>query len=145
MSGRARVYVAIAAARHLALGLCCLLIPEYFTSPSYAPIKGALFIPTDLAMVAWGWTILALGVLCVIPALTGNVRVARMGLLFSVFMTALWFGGFLWAACVGLSAGPLGIILLGAITAKDTVQLADPMRTPFEDWGRGVAHKIKRR
>lgn len=140
MTGRARGYLAIVAARHLILGSICVVHPEHFTSGSYEGIKDALpFVSGDGAMVSWGLIFIIVGILNVIPVLTGRETYARAGLLVNVVVTGFWVGGFIAAQIAGTSAGPSGLIIWASVLAKDSTMLRDPMRNPFEPIVRQMA------
>lgn len=133
MTARARGYLAIVASRHLVLGALCASRPEHFTSGSYDGIKDSLPLVTgDGAMVTWGFIFIVVGILNVIPVVTGRETYARAGLLVNVVVTGFWVGGFISAQITGSSAGPSGLIIWASVVAKDLTMLRDPLRNPFE-------------
>lgn len=133
MTGRARGYLAIAAGRHLVLGTLCAVKPEHFTSGSYDGIKDALpFVTGDGALVVWGVIFIVVGILNVVPVVTGREVYARAGLLLGIVVTGFWIGGFIAAQITGSAAGPSGLVVWSALVLKDLTMLRDPLRNPFE-------------
>lgn len=138
LTPRARVYMAVAGLRNLALGVVCILMPEYFTSGSYAGIKGALPFTADTSLIVWGAAFLVAGVIATSAAVFGHETHARIGLMTSVVISGSWVGGFAFAQITGAAAGPTGLIVWAAFTAKDLTMLRDPLRNPFEPLVREV-------
>lgn len=135
MTPRARAYMSIVAARHVLVGLACIVLPDHFTSTSYDVLKGFLgtLLSPDQTLVAWGCAFVAVGSLAAYAAVTGREEPARSALRASVTTTALWAGGFLAVIFTGASAGWSGVIVWTALAAKDLTMLRDPLRNPFED------------
>ena len=138
MTTRARAYMAIAAARHVLVGLACIIVPSHFTSPSYSVIKSFLggVLDGEAMLVVWGALFVAVGLVAAYAAASGREDPARLALRGSVTTTALWAGGFLASILTGSSAGWSGVIVWAALAAKDLTMLRDPLRNPFEDLGR---------
>ncbi|WP_169165088.1 hypothetical protein [Cellulomonas taurus] len=134
MTPRARVYMAICAARHGLLGLACLVRPQDFTSGSFSGVRNFLHwaIPGDPMLRIWGVAFGVVAALAVAAVLTGRPEVARNGLLGSVIVSFCWVGGFIASIWTGQSAGWSGVIVWAAITLKDLTMLQDPLRNPFE-------------
>ena len=134
MTPRARVYMAICAARHVLVALACLVLTQTFTSGSYAGVKGFLhwFVPADSMLRTWGLVFAVVGSLAVLGAVTGRVELARNALLASVIVTFCWVGGFIASIASGESAGATGVIAWAALAGKDLTMLQDPLRNPFE-------------
>ena len=134
MTHRARAYLGIAAARHVLLGLLCILDPATFTSPSYEGILSALPIfHVITAIEVWGVVFIVTGSVCAAAAGTARAGVARLGLTMSAVVSAMWVGGFLASALSGALAGWSGPVVWAALVAKDLTMLRDPLRNPFED------------
>lgn len=134
MTPRARIYMAICAARHVLLGAACLIDPGGFTSGSFAGVKDVLrwWVGPDEMLRIWGAAFVAVGAICSVAAIAGRVELARIGLLTSVVISAMWVGGFVASIWSGQSAGWSGVIVWGAVTGKDLTMLQDPLRNPFE-------------
>jgi hypothetical protein len=134
MTGRAQSYLLVAGMRHLLIGVCCILVPRWFTSPSYDQIKalapGGLF--------AWGVVGTLVGLGCIAAAAFKHVGLARGGLLASAVVTSLWAGGLFAAMLEGNLTGPTGPVIWTALTLKDLVVCRQPMRSPFEPLVREV-------
>lgn len=134
----ARVYLTIAAARQIGLGLYCLLRPDLFISGSFQTIEGIM--PFRL----WGAVFLITGAALVYAAWSRSEGWARAGLLLSVGTTALWAGGFFAAFVLDAGGGPSGWIAWGSLALKDIVMCASPLRLPFEPIKRRVLATIGR-
>ena len=133
MTRRARAYLLVAAARHLIVGGYCVFKPESFAPAAYRGITDALMgLPTETAIIVWGWLFLVTGTMCLFAAIRGTEAPARVGLLMSVVTTACWGGGFLAAILTGVSTGPTGAVVWLAIALKDSTMLRQPLRNPFE-------------
>lgn len=133
MTKRAKVYLLIATARHLAVGLACVLAPSSFKSGSYQGIIDALAgIPFLTSIELWGWAFLGTSLACFIGAVIGRETPARVGLVFSVVTTACWAVGFAASMFMGSSAGSTGFFIWAAVAAKDATMLRQPLRNPFE-------------
>ena len=146
MSRRAKVYLMVAAARHLIIGFICVLDPGSFTSGSYRGVIDALSgIPIGPAIVLWGYLFLVTGLACLTAAIVGKETPARVGLLFSVVTTACWAGGFFAAILGGSSAGATGAIIWAAVALKDATMLRQPLRNPFEPLIQKVTADLTRR
>lgn len=126
MTGRARMYLAIAAVRHLLIAASTWLFTPYFTSPSFGQIR------TIMPLQWWGILFAGAGLTCGIGALIGRETLARVGLILSASSSALWAGGFLAAALTGHTAAPTGVIIWWAVAFKDLVVCRQPLRSPFE-------------
>lgn len=133
MTGRAQLYLLIAGIRHFAIGLCCLLGPQWFTSSSFDQLKA---LPGGL--VGLGVAGVVVGVACALAAALRSVGLARSGLLASAVTTSLWAGGLFAALAQGNLTGPTGPIIWTAVTLKDLVICRQPLRSPFEPLVRDV-------
>lgn len=144
MTPRARAYMAIAAVRHILLGIACILVPQGFRSETYDGIKDLIPLPPDTAIAGWGGLFLATGIFCAVSAWLGREGEARWALLGSVLTSALWAGGFIvfvattWVD-TGVLVNPSGPIVWAAITLKDITMLRSPLRNPFEELVRRAA------
>lgn len=127
MTARARFLVVIVAARNLALGASLLLLPERFTSNSYAVIS-------SLPWAVWGVGMLVVGVVCVAAAITMDELTARVGVGLSATVSLVWAVGFALATLPGdhPPASPAGVIVWASLTAKDFLIVSYPMASPFE-------------
>lgn len=126
MTWRARGYLAIAAGRHLAVGTYVVLEPGDFTADAYQVIR-------DIApMRAWGVLFLLGGLHLAYSAFAGRENHARTGLTISAGASAAWAAGFFMGYFVGGIVTLLGGIIFTALTLKDLVVCAQPMRSPFE-------------
>lgn len=126
MTWRARGYLGISAARHFAVGAYVLALPGDFTADAYQVIREIL------PMRAWGVLFLLGGLHMAYAALAGREPHARTGLTFSAVASACWAAGFLMGYYVGGVVTLLGFIVFAALTGKDLVVCAQPMRSPFE-------------
>ncbi|WP_193613171.1 hypothetical protein [Nocardioides lijunqiniae] len=126
MTKRARGYLTVTALRHVAVGIVCLALPNDFKGDSYQIIIEVL--PIGL----WGLLFLAGGAHLGYAAVKGDERQARIGLSLSAVSTSLWAAGFFMAYFVGGIVTLIGGILWTALTLKDLVVCAQPMRSPFE-------------
>lgn len=146
MSRRARFYLLVAAGRHIAIGLLCVLDAGSFTSGSYQGIIDALAgIPLGPAIVLWGYLFLVTGAACLLAAVVGRETLARAGLLFSVVTTACWAGGFFASIIGGTAAGYTGAVIWTAVFLKDATMLRQPLRNPFEPLIQKVTADLTRR
>lgn len=132
MTGRARVYLVIAALRHMLIGLCCVLVPETFQSSSFDPLRAIL------PLRVWGFAFLAAAFVCTVAAIRRSEHLARLGLIMSGTTSAVWATGFLLAWVSGDLSSPTGPIIWWAVTLKDFVVCSQPMRSPFEPLVRAV-------
>lgn len=126
MTWRARGYLGIAGARHFAVGAYVLTRPEDFSADAYQVIREIL------PMRAWGVLFLIGGLHIAYAALAARESHARTGLTFSAVASGCWAAGFLMGYYVGGVVTLLGFIVFTALTGKDLVVCAQPMRSPFE-------------
>lgn len=126
MTWRARGYLGIAAARHLAAGIYIVTVPGDFTADAYQVIREIL------PMRVWGLLFLAGGIHMAYAALAGREPHARTGLTMSAVASGSWAAGFFMSYFVGGIVTLLGGIIFTALTLKDLVVCAQPMRSPFE-------------
>lgn len=131
MKWRARAYLLVGAARHVALAASAVWLSQ------------ALDDDTDLVVVRilplsiWG-VVLAFGALhLAYAALVGSGDHARTALVVSAGMTTAWAVGSGFSAINATStawSGALFVIsiLLMALALKDLIQCADPLRAPFD-------------
>lgn len=133
MSKRAKAYLLVAAARHISIGLICILMPTSFHSPSYRGVIDALSgVPLATSIELWGVLFVVTGLACLFAAIVGRETPARVGLLFSVVTTACWAGGFVASIFLGSGIGHTGAIIWLAVALKDATMLRQPLRNPFE-------------
>lgn len=126
MTPRARLYLTIAAVRHLLVALPCLLAPQLFVSASFRQIADVL------PMQAWGVVFLGVSLACATAAVSRSEVMARVGLILSAASTAVWAGGLTAALFTTTITGPTGPVIWWAVTFKDLVVCRQPMRSPFE-------------
>jgi hypothetical protein len=86
MSPRARAYIAFGGFRHTATGLTMLALPWLYSSAVFLPIFN-VFGGTSIAV--WGWTMVAIGVVCYAGAILGNPTVSRYGIAASAAITSI--------------------------------------------------------
>lgn len=127
MSWRARAFLSIMAARHLAVGLLCIFSAELFTSPSFETLRKVLPLPV------WGALLVVTGLQAVGAAATGGELWARLVLVGSAALTAAWCAAFIASAITGDLDAPSLPITWASLTLKDLVVSAMPLRTPLED------------
>ena len=135
MTPRARWYLAIAAARHLAIAGFAILAPLSFTSTSFYPIISAA------PLWLWGLAFLGAGVSCAAGASMKSARVARLGLMWSATSTLMVAVGLLISYFTGDLSSPTGPIVWMAVALKDFTVCADPLRSPFEDWAERIVEQ----
>lgn len=138
MTPRARLYLSVAALRHILIGLACLCMPDAFVSHSFDQIVAVL------PMEGWGIVFLGAGATCTAAALTRSETLARVGLILSAASTAVWAGGFVAAYLAGTAAAPTGPIIYWAVTFKDLVVCRQPLRSPFEPLIRALIDERRR-
>lgn len=127
MSWRARAFLTIMAARHLAVGILCIYTADLFTSPSFETLRRVL--PLEV----WGALLVVTGLQAVGAAATGGELWARLVLIGSAALTAAWCAAFVAVAVTGDLDAPSLPITWAALTLKDLVVSAMPLRTPLED------------
>lgn len=134
MTTRARFYLTIAAARHLAVGLLCLLLPhDFYLVSSYDQLAKVLApAPFTKGIEAWGLLFVFAAAVLLWAVIRQDEKSARTALIISVVLTMMWAGGFVAALVQGQLQGPLGPIPWLALAAKDLVVCAQPLRAPFE-------------
>ena len=124
---RARCFMLTLAFRHLVVGGICISIPHEFTATSYDVIQKIA------PLWAWGLLMILVGTAGVGAAWVGRETPARTVLVMSAGITAGWMAGFVGAGLIGqLDAPPLPVVW-AALTAKDLIASAIPLRTPLED------------
>lgn len=133
MTWRARGYLGIAGARHLSVGAYVLLRPEDFTADAYQVITEML------NMSIWGVLFLIGGIHLAYSAVRGAENHARLALVFSAVSSSFWAAGFFMGFFVGGVVTLIGAIIFTALTLKDLVVCAQPMRSPFERFVREYA------
>lgn len=140
MTWRARAYLAIAVSAYcILLGLACLLTPERFGSPSFAVLQTK--VPCGIE--GWGYLHLAVGALGVYASLRGREGPARCALVAAAMLLAPWVQG-LYIAWITLPAvPPTGVIAYGVLMATHLIQVADPLRSPFDDLLKAVRNEQK--
>ena len=143
MSPRARIYLGVLSARHVAMGLLAVLVPGNFISPAYAGVRDVPFLPTIAThhmLDIWGTAFLIIGSISIFAAFSQDSKPARWALLSSVVITALWVALIFVSVIGGSPIGYAGVILWSALAAKDITMLKNPLRNPFEDTA-DVAHQ----
>lgn len=138
MTWRARGYLAITAGRHIAIGAVCILLPQDFDGDSYQ------IILEILPIWAWGLLFFVGGAHLAFSAVRGHENHARIGLSLSAITTSTWAAGFFMAYLTGGVVTLIGGILWTALTGKDLVVCAQPMRSPFEKLAREYAAPPRR-
>lgn len=128
MTPRARGYLAIAAARHLIVGVFAVFAADTFQSPSFYPIIAAAPLPL------WGIMFVIVAAACGVGAWRKSARIARLGLMGSAATTLMVGVGLCMAYFSGDLASPTGPVIWLAVAFKDFTVCADPLRSPFEDW-----------
>lgn len=130
MSGRARVYLGAACARHLVVGLFCIFAYDQFVAAAFLPIIN--FIP----LTAWGAIMVATALALATGGWLRQRTVARIGLIMSAGVTSLLASGmWLGASFIWLNGGkvtPVTAVILTALIVKDLAVCTDPMKTPLE-------------
>jgi hypothetical protein len=130
VSWRARAFLGILAFRHLGVGVLCLFAPHWFTSSSYDVIRRLL------PLQVWGVLLVLVGLQAIGALSVRGETWARVVLIASASLTAAWAAGFIAAAFSRhLDAPPLPITW-AALTGKDLIVSALPLRTPLEDVAR---------
>jgi hypothetical protein len=134
MTARARVYLAIAAARHLLIGSVAIAMPGSFSS--------AAFLPILRTAPLWMWAALMIGAgsACLVASVAKSEPMARLGMAWSATITVI-IGVSLVMAALNRTATPVGPILWLAIALKDFVVCAQPIRSPFEGLTDRMARK----
>lgn len=133
MTSRARGYMAIAASRHVILGLLCIFDPQRFTGPGYVGIVGAFpWLERNQAFVLWGTILVVVGLIAAVSAFTANPSHARIGLIGSALVGGAWISGLVYAMAVGALSGYTMLVLLCAVLLKDLTMLRHPVENPFE-------------
>jgi hypothetical protein len=127
MTWRARAYIGVSAARNVALGGVAIGLPGDFDGDSYAVI-------TRIAPITiWGVMFFLGGAHLAYAAITGTEGHARTGICLSAVSTSLWATGFYLAYfSPGGVVTLVGAIVFTALTLKDLIVCAQPMRSPFE-------------
>ena len=133
MTPRARVYLTIAAGRHLLTGGFILTAPDLFVTAAFIPIIKAA------PLWAWGLMFLGSGLVCATAGLRKSEGAARLGLVLSATSTGMVGVGLLLAA-ISQQASPLGSIVFLAVAAKDLTVCTDPLRSPFEALAQRIHH-----
>jgi len=126
MTNRARGYMGVVAARHLLVGVLVFATPDRFKSASFTAIT------SSWPLWAWGLVSLAVGLLAGFAAVWRREALARVGLIASATFSGLVFIGLFIAVFSSPVAGVMGVVIFGAVTAKDLIVCQDPIRAPFE-------------
>jgi FtsH-binding integral membrane protein len=125
MTTRARMYLNVAAARHLIIGIAMIAAPATFGSRGFQ----SLFLIFPMSV----WTALLIigGLHLAYASAMGKEGSARMALIFSGSISLMWAVGFAVVLQAGV-ASVFGATILGALACKDFIMCAQPMRSPFE-------------
>lgn len=126
MTNRARGYMGVVSGRHLFVGFSALLMPDRFTSASFAAITNAWPL--------WAWAAVSLLIGCIagIASVWRREALARVGLIASATLSGAVALGLTIAIFASPVAGVMGAIIFTAVTAKDLIVCQDPIRAPFE-------------
>lgn len=138
MTRRAQAYLAICAARHVAIGSTCVLIPGSYRSTAYDGIKQILPIR------AWGVIFLVAAAWATAAAVTRRESPARIALQVSATASGCWTAGFIAASIVGLTSVPSSPVMWATVTLYDLTMLRQPLRNPFENVVRKLAGDDRR-
>lgn len=130
MSWRARAFLLVLASRHVLVGFFLLAAPERFTSSSFTVIRDVLPLP------AWGMLLVLTGSQAVGATVAASEKWARLVLIASAGLTAAWCAGFTATGFQGTLDAPQLPIVWAALTSKDLILSAMPLRTPLEDMAR---------
>lgn len=136
MTTRARGYLAVDVVFHGIVGLTCLFAADRLAAPSFR------FIADLLPFQVWALGFLVTAAVCLYALVRSSEDWARLGLVASAVLTAVWAGGFMAAlADVPLDqpAPPTGVAAWLAIAAKDLIVCRQPLRSPFEPLIRRLA------
>jgi hypothetical protein len=139
MSGRARGYLAVAAAHFTLIGSSVLVFPQMYA--------GAAFIPlVELTKLwVWGCAYLITGILCTLAAVTRWPTFARAGLIgaFIVLIVSAFAVGWgvvwTWFDADPSVASPIIPLSFTALAIKDLLMVEQPLRTPAEDYAEARA------
>lgn len=126
MTWRARAYLTIGAARHILVGALSIVVSHDFDGTPWAVVINVL------PLWIWGIVFLAGGLHLAFAAAIGDEGHARWGLVISASLTAGWATGFLLATLQGSVSAFLIGVLFAALSLKDFVVCAQPLRSPFE-------------
>lgn len=125
MTWRARAYLTIASARHLAIGGSMLILPHTYDTRSYH----LLF--HDIPSVFWSVVLLIGGAHLAYAAIRANELHARIALILSCGISSMWAASFAFIAFHGY-ASILATAVFGALAGKDLLVCGQPLRSPFE-------------
>jgi hypothetical protein len=141
MTTRARLFMTVVALRNGAIGASLLLAQRQYGAPNaaFSLVRNAMPIPV------WGALMVAIGLTAAYSAVVMSRRWATWAIGLSATISGTWMACF--AMQYGILAGtaggmsPMLPILWGALTAKDLVIAAQPMRSPFEPLIQRLLHE----
>lgn len=125
MTVRARLYLAVAAARHLVLGGFMLLDPTGFHTLAWRELFRIAPYPF------WTWALLIGGAHLAYSSARQSAGHARTALVLSAAVSLMWAGAFGIVVLHG-SASVLATVIFTAMALKDLIVCAQPLRSPFE-------------
>lgn len=141
MTTRARLFMTVVALRNAGIGVSLLLAQQQYGPPNSAFIlvRNAMPIPV------WGGLMIAIGLTAAYSAIVMSRRWATWAIGLSATISGTWMACFVMqygilASTVG-GMSPMLPILWGALTAKDLVIAAQPMRSPFEPLIQRLLHE----
>jgi hypothetical protein len=87
MTRRARTYVSAGGSRHFLIGVSMLAAPWLYSAAAFIPIFNLV------SQVWWAWIMIAVGVVCLVGAITRNIDIARAGMIGSAVVTVVLAAG----------------------------------------------------
>lgn len=133
MTVRARLYLAIGAARHLSVAAIAFVAANYYDGSPWAVLISVL------SLKVWALAFFIGGLHFAYSATVGDEAQARVALVVSAALTASWAAGFFLSAVEGSATAVFIGVLLAALAGKDLVVCAQPLRSPFEPIVRKIA------
>jgi hypothetical protein len=135
MTTQARSYLLAAFARHLGLGvLCVVVLPGYH-------LESVRYVSHPVPLAAWGALFLAVALVALAAVTASCDLLAQAALTGSALMSAAWCAAFGLAAGHGETSAPVVAILLGSLCWKDLTIASQPLRrSPLRDLAATLAH-----
>lgn len=121
----ARRYLFVLGGRHAAVGALALFYTSTFQPSSFAPIQSVL------PLKIWGVVFFAVGLNGLTIAALGRESHARVLLVLSAAITAMWAAGFYVSLQRGGLPAPISPIIWTALCAKDLSMVGIPLRRPL--------------
>lgn len=137
MTLRARTYlIVVDGLRALILGALLIFTPQVFDNQIYDTARlltaGHLFL--------WGIVFVVVGGYAAFAAVIGSSKDARIALVASATLTAVWASLYILNTIVlDVSLAPWIVLSTCALVATDILMCAQPLRTPFEALARQQA------